>query len=630
MTDTSDFVFVPLKFEVNNGSTIPLVAGQAQTVNVKALACDATDKPIALNYSKSFDEGDVTISGFIPSAGIYNGLLDFSTSISNGQDPSATIRFDETGKFTGSFKDTISCDALSGVQGCPSGQSQDILGTFAVESRPWTFAICSGDTITGTSSSGAAYKAASSEFDLQVYPIAYQSGATVQDGRVIITESECVAPLNNPSLAGASAYEVKLDHEVHSPSGGEKGNFSNVSGSELKRENTDVDGNKKHQFTQLKWDEVGSINVIAETKSSGYMVAIMPSERSVGRFYPAYFTINESTWEPPDGQETTYLEQPYKQALIEVGAFNLDDNPVKNYHGFAPSYQASFNVKQDDNIANELVLTISTSPPYPLNGAWGAKSVANPISIWKLDDDESTLKRHYPNPSATPLKSVPNGPFNALSGTATEFGLKMVKGSSSVDREASFSATAVETTQDFPTQPPAIYGRMVLDSVGGNSGTTFNVPLRIEYWNGNTFVLSDIDNNSKVSTEIVHVCKETIWPSGGTSNAKLSTMNAAGAVSQESNAVTKGQPVWSGTNKKALVAVADGTANFREQIRFWMRLDTSAPSGVTCSNSHSDQPWLRYNWRDLGDEDPSAVITFGIFRGNDKVIFRGESGIFGQ
>jgi MSHA biogenesis protein MshQ len=39
---------------------------------------------------------------------------------------------------------------------------------------------------------------------------------------------------------------------------------------------------------------------------------------------------------------------------------------------------------------------------------------------------------------------------------------------------------------------------------------------------------------------------------------------------------------------------------------------------------------LQYNWRDKGDEDPSAVVTFGIHRGNDKVIFRGETRLTGQ
>ncbi|UTV28031.1 hypothetical protein NNL38_01530 [Photobacterium atrarenae] len=39
------------------------------------------------------------------------------------------------------------------------------------------------------------------------------------------------------------------------------------------------------------------------------------------------------------------------------------------------------------------------------------------------------------------------------------------------------------------------------------------------------------------------------------------------------------------------------------------------------------QPWLLYNWRDKGGENPSALVTFGAYRGNDRVIYRGEKGI---
>ncbi|WP_411354027.1 DUF6701 domain-containing protein, partial [Vibrio parahaemolyticus] len=31
-----------------------------------------------------------------------------------------------------------------------------------------------------------------------------------------------------------------------------------------------------------------------------------------------------------------------------------------------------------------------------------------------------------------------------------------------------------------------------------------------------------------------------------------------------------------------------------------------------------------------GEENPSSVVTFGIHRGNDRVIYRGEPGLTGQ
>ena len=75
-------------------------------------------------------------------------------------------------------------------------------------------------------------------------------------------------------------------------------------------------------------------------------------------------------------------------------------------------------------------------------------------------------------------------------------------------------------------------------------------------------------------------------------------------------------------------------SSLREQIRFWLRMSDTSPQlsemNVSCGTSYTNQPWLQYNWRDRGDEDPSAVVTFGVYRGNDRIIFRGESGLTGQ
>ena len=59
----------------------------------------------------------------------------------------------------------------------------------------------------------------------------------------------------------------------------------------------------------------------------------------------------------------------------------------------------------------------------------------------------------------------------------------------------------------------------------------------------------------------------------------------------------------------------------REQVMFHLNLN------------HSSQalPWLKYNWDTSTPEedDPSAIVTFGIHRGNDRIIYRGEPGVVG-
>ena len=77
------------------------------------------------------------------------------------------------------------------------------------------------------------------------------------------------------------------------------------------------------------------------------------------------------------------------------------------------------------------------------------------------------------------------------------------------------------------------------------------------------------------------------------------------------------------------------TESTREQIRFWLTLrstDGTKGESDSCGGSDNELPWLRYNWdgEDDDEEDPSTVVTFGIHRGNDRVIYRGESGLTGQ
>ena len=106
-------------------------------------------------------------------------------------------------------------------------------------------------------------------------------------------------------------------------------------------------------------------------------------------------------------------------------------------------------------------------------------------------------------------------------------------------------------------------------------------------------------------------------------NTTLASLNGSGDVDDGDEEVTANQNTPAGTDSP------------REQVRLWLRMDDSEPdsdggNNISCSGSDQGQPWLRYNWRQLGDEDPSTVVTFGIYRGNDRVIYRGESGLTGQ
>ena len=73
----------------------------------------------------------------------------------------------------------------------------------------------------------------------------------------------------------------------------------------------------------------------------------------------------------------------------------------------------------------------------------------------------------------------------------------------------------------------------------------------------------------------------------------------------------------SGSSRSVTATQAEA---YRQQTRVWLDLEANG------------LPWLKYNWdKDLaGEENPSSVVTFGIHRGNDRVIYRGEPGLTAQ
>ncbi|MFA0350636.1 DUF6701 domain-containing protein, partial [Vibrio sp. 10N.222.55.C6] len=191
-----------------------------------------------------------------------------------------------------------------------------------------------------------------------------------------------------------------------------------------------------------------------------------------------------------------------------------------------------------------------------------------------------------------------DGPFNTsdASSIATNFGLTVT----GVDPVSFTDSDPVTDSAAFPVQPPARYGRMALDDIGGNSNATLTIPLRVEFWNGSEFVLNtddsyqDDQNKRSSSFNGANYCRQVIWHSEG-KTITSAMLSGDGNVKGGEEEVTANQNTPTGTDTP------------REQVRLWLRMDASAPTAntgenpVVCSGSDQDQPWLRYNWRQLGD-----------------------------
>lgn len=308
--------------------------------------------------------------------------------------------------------------------------------------------------------------------------------------------------------------------------------------------------NKGYKFENLKYSEVGSFNFIATETGSFYsgILGGFSGSKSIGRFYPKYFVQDTNEWIVAGQNNIAYLSQPYDSAIHRVYPMAAGQSDIakalNNYRFFSSTLQAKFGVLDDSNVDNDFVLDTTS-------GTWDTSRVN-----WLLDDDNAMLKRHM-----TGNASRKDRPFNTSDGnaTVTNFGL-MVTGTDPV----SFTdSDPVTSSAAFPVQPPARYGRMALDDIGGNSGATLTIPLRAEFWNGSDFEVNTDDDKSTFNG--ANYCKQVIWHSESKTTTNAS-FNGNGTASDGEDDISASQNT------------AVGVDSPREQARLWLRMDGSSPS----------------------------------------------------
>ncbi|PTO84986.1 DUF6701 domain-containing protein [Vibrio splendidus] len=609
--DSGDFLVSLYKFEA---SDVYAVADQTATFDLKVLACKDNEATLVSGYQgdKNLNVSDFSLVTPTSAQGAVDGNL-LVKSKSDWSDTSVIFEFDSSAQTTGSViyseAGKVSFKLSDPTFECPvgydcednDGESWDALeGIVDVYVRPWQFAICTNSRSDGNSSGKSAFVAAGEEFDVFAKPIKFTNDSSQLCNNSLVTQNYLI------STAGVSAT-----HTLDTPTNTEAVLGSLEPNSQLTQSSSDiVSADYGYKFNNLKYSEAGSFNFEVTEDSNSFYGKILggfSGSKSIGRFYPKYFLQENPEWNVANQNDIAYLGQPYDSTVHQVYAMASGEssvgNALNNYQFFALSLQASFGVLDDTAVDNGFLLDTEA-------GTW-----SNDRKHWLLNDSASVLQRVTDSDDV----SRRDTPFNTsdANSTITNFGLT-IEGTDPVSFTDSDTLT---NSAAFPVQPPARYGRMTLDDIGGNSGTTLTIPLRAEFWDGSDFVVNDDDDRSTFNGS--NFCKQVIWSSNAVKTT-LASLNGSGSVDDGEENVTANQNTLTGTDSP------------REQVRLWLRMDDSAPTAktgenpVVCSGRDQDQPWLRYNWRQLGDEDPSTVVTFGIYRGNDRVIYRGESGLTGQ
>ncbi|WP_017051174.1 DUF6701 domain-containing protein [Vibrio genomosp. F6] len=612
----SQFKFVPFKFEVPDQTVI---AGKDNDVTTTVLACSDTGKTKVETYS-----GTPSISYEVKKPDptlAKKGVLTYAPVFTSGDKGARedTLKISESGEFLVTLTDDkFDCTGLSG---CPIDGGGKLTGSFTIKSRPWKIAICdvkaadeSKNNPAKTNEIGGYFISANSDFKATFKPIVHSDFYTTP-------RDECSYQTTyNYFTETGHAAPFKVSFDLTYPSLGTLSNLaSDKFSGDFSFSASDKVTTSRQKTINFSWEDVGSL--LMKSDADYLSMNLEQDTQVIGRFYPDYFNITQSTWTAPDKQGgSTYMGQPFQSVAFEVKANNIAGNETKNYGSFDEALKASFYLRGDKSDRVSI-----------LDSDLDSKNWTKDTGVWSRSWTDAKWNRIGSGTNTT----TPDGPYNSdrsedsLYTTSTILSLSLDGYGDGVSDYVDPTIFKYITTvsglntevrsvdQKLLNQPDVRYGRMRLQDVGGNQGYSVRVPLSIEYWRAGSFVLNAKDSNSRFDTSNNMQCNHIEWSeiTPAVSDAKLA--NTLNPVSDDGS-VDKGE---------SLSIYARQATSRREQVRLFLRQGNIAnPDGVTCSWSTGIQPWLIYNWRNKGDEDPSAVVTFGINRGNDRIIFRNEPG----
>jgi MSHA biogenesis protein MshQ len=367
---------------------------------------------------------------------------------------------------------------------------------------------------------------------------------------------------------------------------------------------------------QAKYSEVGQITVDIRDRDYGSVGLVVPSQSAVvlGRFTPDHFVqtvFNAGTLKSScnigattfaySGQldEATltegtinYLANP----IIEITAYDADDEVTKNYYEDSDGSSNDFMKMSANDITVLSPVTDNTTDGLDAlklhiigdisNGTLSQNNLdashvdfGNPLNAgvlhYKLSDNDHFYYQRTNN------AFVAN--FDA------DFNLTV---SSIIDGD-SITATTLADVSNL-SGVNIRFGRLIIENSFGPETENLPQVFKTQYYNGSTFVLNTDDQCSTYD-----VNKMTL------SNISLAPTAKLGGVGSIVNGETK-----------VLEITAPGAGTVGEM-------------GV----SYDSFDWLKYDWSNsnsLGNgpfiENPTAIATFGLFRGNDRIISWREVG----
>ncbi|WDE03160.1 hypothetical protein SG34_017275 [Thalassomonas viridans] len=359
-------------------------------------------------------------------------------------------------------------------------------------------------------------------------------------------------------------------------------------------------------FDGASYSEVGLINLDVQDSSYGSSSAtVSGSDINIGRFIPDHFTLVDNNaevagWCGIGASKFTYMDQAQLQVDYLLEARNKAGEVTKNYFDHADP---------DQDYARAAVALVAEN-----NNSGDGETFPDRLTAFSSSWIEGSYRPANAIAAFSRLGSHADGPFELL-----QFGLTLAD-KDGVLLEEPFDMLATESgacTQDedpltdcnaiqLSGSAKLLYGRWYIENNFGPETENLPLVMSVQYWNGSNFVTNLDDSCTTYDGETVN---NYLFDNTGLNPA------LAGAPGIEA---------------------ASGSGTFVNGSNRLLPLMISAPGAGNVGNiyysygggNNITPAWLKYDWDNQDgqldgpfDDNPKALVSFGQYHGNDRVLY---------
>ncbi|TMO84009.1 agglutinin biogenesis protein MshQ [Pseudoalteromonas spongiae] len=348
-------------------------------------------------------------------------------------------------------------------------------------------------------------------------------------------------------------------------------------------------------LANVKFNEVGIITINASLLASNYLNhsgggSITGEKSNIGRFIPAQFEMTEQTLKS-GCNSFTYYSQPFDELSYTITAQDVLGNRLRNYTYNANSSlnfaRASIeNLIENDDAANYKSATQLASR-YSLSADDGTEWQQG---LYVVNVNNATLERDS-------APSIPMTQVMPLVRLTDQDGKALNDLNQNADRvlgvaDSRAIGTVVIGGVEVISVMEMRYGRLTLSNNYGSEYEPLQIPMKVEYWDGTNFVVNTSDS--------------------------CSTYNFANLVIEDNQPL---EDDWSDSFAAGI---------YKSGRELFLTAPTPTEQRTYNVDYVSPEKWLQFDWNNDGNyndvnDNPNAVLQFGRFRGNDRVIYWREN-----